>query len=220
MDGNDVSEASQKISEVRYRFKSSWFQRWPWLHYLENTDSVLSYYCAKAHALKLACSQRGDLAFISTGYHNWKAATDSKKGFAKHERSAYHKMAIEATVLSNRCTDIGELLSDSHRAEKDVNKRMLLHTLSTVRFLARQGLAYRGHIDDNSNFKELLRLRCEDVPDMREWLLKKTDKYVSHDIQNEMIELMGHTILHQVINAARKSDFYSIMVDETRDISN
>ena len=52
---------------------------------------------------------------------------------------------------------------------------------------------------------------------MREWLLKKTEKYISHDILNEMVELMGQ---HQVINAACKSDFYSIMVDETRDTSN
>ena len=35
-----------------------------------------------------------------------------------------------------------------------------------------------------------------------------------------MVELMGQTIVHQVIDGARKSDFYSIMVDETRDISN
>ena len=77
----------------------------------------------------------GDLAFISAGYHNWKAATDSRKGFAKHHHSAYHNMAIQA--LSNRFDDIGKLLSDAHRAEKDTNKQMLLHVLSTVRYLAR-----------------------------------------------------------------------------------
>ena len=101
-DGNEVNlEPSQKVSDVKYRFKSSWFQRWPWLHYLEatDTDSVLCYYCAKAHALNITCGQRGDLAFISAGYHNWKAATDSrKKGFAKHQHSAYHNMAIQAFV--------------------------------------------------------------------------------------------------------------------------
>ena len=109
-DGNEVNlKPSQKVSDVRYRFKSSWFQRWPWLHYLEATDSVLCYYCAKAYALKITCGQRGDLAFISAGYRNWKAATDSRKGFAKHQHFAYHKMAIQA--LSNRFDDIGELLS-------------------------------------------------------------------------------------------------------------
>ena len=65
-DGNEVNlKPSQKVSDVRYCFKSSWFQRWPWLHYLEATDSVLCYYCAKAYALKITCGQRGDLAFIS-----------------------------------------------------------------------------------------------------------------------------------------------------------
>ena len=32
-DGIDVPETSKKVSEVEYRFKSSWFQRWPSLHY-------------------------------------------------------------------------------------------------------------------------------------------------------------------------------------------
>ena len=41
---------------------------------------------------------QGDIAFVSTGYHNWKAAADSRKGFAKHEHSTYHLTAIQ--VLS------------------------------------------------------------------------------------------------------------------------
>ena len=171
--------------------------------------------------MKITCGQRGlrgDLAFVSTGYHNWKAATDSRKGFTKHEHSTYHLTAIQA--LSNKSDDIGELLSDAHRAEKDTNRQMLLHVLSTVRYLARQGLAFRGHNDDASNFMQLLKFRCDDIPEMRQWLENNSRKYTSHDIQNEMVELMGQTILHQVIDGARKSDFYSIMVDETRDISN
>ena len=39
---------------------------------------------------------------------------------------------------------------------------------------------------------------------------KKSRKFTSYDIQNEMVELMGHTILHQVVYGARKSDFYCI----------
>ena len=97
---------------------------------------------------------------------------------------------------------------------------MLLHVLSTVRYLARQGLAFRGHNDDASNFMQLLKLRCDDIPEMRQWLENNSRKYASHDIQNEMVELMGQRILHQVIDGARKSDFYSIMVDKTRDLSN
>ena len=94
---------------------------------------------------------KGDLAFVSTGYHNWKGATDSRKGFAKHEHSTYHLTTIQA--LSNQSDDIGEL--DAHRAEKYTNGQMLLHVLSTVRYLARQGLAFRGHNDDASNFMQL-----------------------------------------------------------------
>ena len=47
-------------------------------------------------------------------------------------------------------------------------KQMLLHISSTVRYLACQGLAYRGHNDDTANFMQLLKLRCDDIPEMRQ----------------------------------------------------
>ena len=51
-----------------------------------------------------------------------------------------------------------------------------------------------------------------DIHEMRQWLENKGKKYTSHDIQNELVELMGQTILHQVIYGARKSDFYSTCI--------
>ena len=95
---------------------------------------MLCYYCAKVNALTITYGQRGDVAFILTGYYNLRAAADSRKGFAIHQHSTHHNMAIQA--LSNTFDGIGELLSDAHRAKKDMNKQMLLHILSTVRYLA------------------------------------------------------------------------------------
>lgn len=61
----------------------------PWLH------SVLCYYCAIANFLKLIRRQKGELVFISKGYYNWKIATDSRKGFAKHQRSHIIKWLLK-----------------------------------------------------------------------------------------------------------------------------
>ena len=72
---------------------------------------------------------------------------------------------------------------------------MLLKVLSTLRYLVRQGLAVRGHHDhDDGNLIQLLNCRSEDVASLRSWMLDR--KYLSHDIINEVIEIMaGHGLL-------------------------
>lgn len=62
-------------------------------------------------------------------------------------------------------------------------------------FLARQSLPLRGdwHSDEgaenDSNFVQLLKLRCEDDPSIVEWLQRKKFKYTSPMIQNELLEV-------------------------------
>ena len=61
-----------------------------------------------------------------------------------------------------------------------------------MRFLARQGLPLRGHDDETeSNFFQLVKLRGEDDPRIESWLEKKTDKYTSSDIQNEILKAVS-----------------------------
>ncbi len=49
---------------------------------------------------------------------------------------------------------------------------------------------------------------------------KKTDKYTSHDIQNECLQIMALTIVRQLSQDIRSSQCYTIMADECTDISN
>ncbi len=55
-------------------FKSSWFDTWPWLHYLEGKDSMLCFYCSQATEKKLLQKDNCNThpAFISVGFTNWK----------------------------------------------------------------------------------------------------------------------------------------------------
>ena len=97
---------------------------------------------------------------------------------------------------------------------------MLLKILSNIRFLARQSIAIRGDGDEeNPNFIQLFKLRGEDDPKFAKWLEKKTDKYVSADIQNELLKVMGLQVLRDIATSLHSAEFYSIMVDETTDVS-
>ena len=55
---------------------------------------------------------------------------------------------------------------------------------------------------------------------MEIWLRKNTDKYISADIQNEILKTMALHILRQVPDSVRSAPFFATMVDETTDASN
>ena len=119
--------------------------------------------------------------------------------------------------MSANTRDVGEHLSAEHEEVKATNRKNLLRVLSNLRFLARQGLSMRGHEDENdSNFIQLCRLRGEDDPR----LMAKTDKYTSAEMQNNMLQIMGLTILREIATCLQNSDFFSIMADETSHLSN
>ena len=124
-------------------------------------------------------------------------------------------------TLPKTTKDVGEQLSRVHRAEKEQARDMLQLILSSVRFLARQGLALRGHGSDASaNLIQLLRLRAEDKPEVLQWLDKSACKHTAPENQNEMLELMAHRVLRRLLEDIHSSPFLAVMVDEATDKSN
>ena len=99
-------------------------------------------------------------SFISKGFSYCKEATTA---FKKHQASNCHQEATEALIiLPQQVGDIGEVLAKEHKEEKAVNRKVFLIILQNIAFLARQGLALRGHGDIKSNFHQLLFLRSAD----------------------------------------------------------
>lgn len=168
---------------------------------------------------KFLVSTRREPAFISLEFSNWKVATTA---FRKHQASECHKEATEALVaLPKQVCDVGELLSVAHREEKAVNRRMLIKIICTIKFLAHQGLPLRGvGADADSNLVQLLQLQSRDCPELCTWLQKKTNKYTSHDIQNEIMSIMAMQILRKVCQEIRENGPYTIMADECTDAAN
>ena len=74
-------------------FQPSWFDKWPWLYYIESSDavSVLHVRMQARSQNKLNWSLNMDLAFLSTGFSNWKDAT---RKFAQHESSKCHTESV------------------------------------------------------------------------------------------------------------------------------
>ena len=178
---------------------------------------VFCHLCVTALVKRAVKWNKGEVAFVSKGYCNWK---DAIVAFGKHEGSDCHKSAIEAVTLPIQCKDIAEQLSKQIASDKLDNRRCLLKIVSNVRYLARQGLAFRGNGDEtNSNLLQLIKLRQDEDPRMKCWIERKTDKYTAHDMQNEMIKAMAFSVLQSLGKDIQSSDFFTVMCDECTDSS-
>lgn len=93
--------------------------------------------------------------------------------------------------------------------------------LQNIAFLAHQGLPLRGDgNEDDSNYIQLLNLRAIDDPRIIEWLQKRSDKYTSSVIQNEILKIMALKVIQKIAKFLQGSEFFTIMADETADASN
>ena len=120
-----------------------------------------------------------DDAFIESGYTNWKNATDTKKGFNQHEKSAVHRSAVNRFVEVPSSTDdiVGTVTKNLLEIQQK-NFLALMKILSSIRYLTSQRLPLRSHNDSESNFRQLLLLRAEDNPNFQEWLHKKKNNFL------------------------------------------
>ncbi len=184
---------------------------------------MFCYYCLVADKRDLKTCK--DETFSKIGFCNWKK-TLSK--FDKHEQTMSHREAIDVVVTIPSITNnVGEMLSSSLANQRSRNKKILLVILSNIKFFARQGLALRGQYvsgddstkggENDSNFIQLL--RGKDDPSILKWMEKVQDKFTSHEIQNEILSIMALYILREIATSISGKK-YTIMVDETIDISN
>ena len=70
-------------------------------------------------------------------------------------------------------------------------------------------------------YNKFLHLHPKDFAFLKKWLEKKTNKYVSHDLQNEILSLMSDTVVWNIIDELKSGErrFYSVIADEYTEAS-
>lgn len=101
----------------------------------------------------------------------------------------------------------------------EMNRQCFTEILNAIQFLARQGLLLRGDSDEESNLIQFLKIRCKSFLELKDWLERKKNKFTSHDIQNEVLNIMANNVVRQLLDRVR-GNIYSIMADEYPDVSN
>ncbi|KAM9330997.1 zinc finger MYM-type protein 1-like [Gastrophryne carolinensis] len=87
-------------------------------------------------------------------------------------------------------------------------------------------LAFRGHRENigevnNGNFLTIVELLAKYDSVLKDLLQKPqgTVKYLSPQIQNELISLLGSKVEEDIVSEIKNSQFYSVIMDTTQDIS-
>nr|CAH7721623.1 unnamed protein product [Callosobruchus chinensis] len=156
-------------------------------------------------------------AFTQSGFSSWNKAIER---FKKHEKSDVHRFCLLHKTNLERGVNVHSMLSKSKLEDMKTARIALLKMISTLRFLMTGGLAIRGHEDEHSNYIRLLNLRSEDIPELKAWLQRSKYKWLSHDVTNELSSILSHEILRKIIKLVQNAVYYSVVIDETSDITN
>ncbi|XP_033223319.1 zinc finger MYM-type protein 1-like [Belonocnema kinseyi] len=113
-------------------------------------------------------------------------------------------------------------------------KQNIIPVVEAIIVLGRQELALRGHRESGNiviqndftgpnegNFRALLKYRAKGDPILRSHLEGpgKRDKFTSPSIQNEIIDACYEILTQKAISKIRAAKFYSILTDETQDLT-
>ncbi|PIK54239.1 putative zinc finger MYM-type protein 1-like [Apostichopus japonicus] len=161
----------------------------------------------------IAGNTQVEASFTDKGFDNWKKALSA---FQRHQQSDLHREVVFKKMQAGHGVD--RLLEHHGSILHSTRRQMLLKQLDCLRFLLRQGLAIRGHKEIEENLRQLLMLVAIDNKDTRTWLDNKD--YLSPVIVNEMIQLIGHSVLRDLLSDIREAGMFAIMADETSDLSN
>ena len=156
----------------------------------------------------------------------------------RHQGLGYHRACVEASQMFVRSTEdpsqsVASQVNSKRRLEVQRNRDALSSITKTVIFCGKNDLPLRSHRDDgridpaddtarDGVFRDLIRFRAEsgdqgltDFPTSS----PSNATYVSNTIQNNLISSIGNLVQQKIVKRANGSGVFSIMADETRDVS-
>jgi len=93
--------------------------------------------------------------------------------------------------------------------------------VGSIKYLARQELALRGHAQGIGNLSQLLKDKAEDDPAFQKWLETHKQDYTSPLIQNEILSQMSNDIIRGIADTTQCLPVtqFALVVDGTQDSS-
>ena len=168
----------------------------------------------------------------TVGYNDW---VHVARDFHDHKRSGDHFAAMQSYLVrrqQSKCQNtIETVMQRNFNAEVKHWRDVLTRLISFIKFLAEHDIAIRGTgghecLGDPKNgpFLSLVELVASYVPVLSEHVPKVKAQEISHhymskDVHNEYIQLLGRKVLDKIVKQIQKDRYYSLILDCTPDIN-
>lgn len=145
-------------------FQQKWFTTFPWLHYSATLQGVICFHCAKVYLNQSTFASKCDPAFVSVGFRNLKNAIPS---FSEQGKCQLHIHGMNIYAQGN---NVASQLSSAVARQQEEARNGLSKIVGSIKYLARQVLAVRGHVEEKGNLSQYLKEKAEDDPAFQKWL--------------------------------------------------
>ncbi|XP_050065897.1 zinc finger MYM-type protein 1-like [Aphis gossypii] len=175
-----------------------------------------------------------NMEFSTKGFRNWKKIFGSRGVGSKYTKSKlelhsncqYHLTCMtkwHAHIQSKTSGSVHTLVTNAHRDKILENRDYMLTLIDIILFLAHQGVAFRGHIENETslnqgelgNLKEACKLMAKYNPTFALNYAKPTN-HTSWLIQNQIIEICAKHLRNTIVEDIISAGMYSVSCDEAR----
>ncbi|KAM5580830.1 hypothetical protein ABKV19_010172 [Rosa sericea] len=206
------------------RFQFSWFKSYPWLEYSIALDKA---YCFPCFLFDTEVSHHP--AFTIDGFKAWKRVSGSDNVLMKHVgglNSPHHAAMQKWDLIRNPTKQIETVFQSKSLKDIEDNRLRLKASIESVRLLANQGAAFRGHdeTEDSLNaghFREVIKSFSRMSVEVERVVLGNAPgnaKYISPSIQKQLLNILGNKVRNKIREEVGDSK-YCILVDEAVDTS-
>ncbi|XP_065684883.1 zinc finger MYM-type protein 1-like [Hydra vulgaris] len=232
---NQIKEFEFPINKGKRRFLPSYYSKVlsngevverSWLMYSIASDAVFCFCC-------ILFDNSSDISdWPKKGYSDWK---NPIRALTMHEKSVNHRNALRAWKELEIRLKQKKTIDAEYQRIMDMElqhwRGVIKRIMPIIKLLASQCLAFRGSTEhlfqpNNGNFLKLVELLSEFDLVMEEHIRRgqrESDKwsvtYLSNNIQDELINLMGNSILRKIVEITKIAKHFSIIADCTPDVS-
>lgn len=211
-----------KKSTSGRRFQEKWRKEFTWIQYVSEKDVMVCSVCLWAlsnNRVRPAVQSvlEGQGKRWIEGFNSWRKGLYA---IQKHNESSHHKECVNIKLAEGNAHMMMETLCRRSFKVKEENRRGLKAIFDALLYLARQGQPLRGHTENESNFKQLLNFCSMYDSQIKSWINGPNKfKWLGPEIQNEILAQCSHEILRNMVKDIREARWYSLIADETADIS-